>query len=113
MLLKRPRFHDKTHLKFIASLPCVICRRPSQAAHIRYASAKYAAETGMGEKPDDRFVLPLCPDCHLNGPDAQHRQSESAFWDKHNIDPHAMALALYRVTGDTPRAAKILGAWRA
>jgi hypothetical protein len=39
--------------------------------------------------------VPLCPDEHLNGPGAQHRGAERAFWRRVGIDPFAIATALY------------------
>lgn len=51
--------------------------------------------TGMGERPSDRWAVPLCPDCHLDGPDAQHKGSERAFWDRAGVDPFEVAAQLW------------------
>lgn len=100
---KRPRQEMRDHLKFIRSLPCLICgtRRNVQAAHIRSASPAYGKRsTGAGEKPDDKFTLPLCAHHHQS----QHCLSEMYFWKSHHIDPFAVALALYGASGDDEAA---------
>jgi hypothetical protein len=62
---------SKTHLKFVSEQPCILCSRPDvQSAHIRYAGA------GIGMKPSDHFVVPLCIDHHTE----QHRMNERMFW---------------------------------
>lgn len=100
---RRPRRQSGDHLKFIRSLPCVVClsRKNTQAAHIRAASPAYGKRhTGTGEKPSDRFATPLCADHH----DAQHKGNELAFWQSHNIDPFATAAALFSCSGDDEAA---------
>lgn len=103
---KRPREHDKGHLEFIRELPCVVSGvRPVEAAHIRMGDPAYGKrETGMAEKPDDRWTVPLASGKHKE----QHSGSEAAFWAKHKIDPCRVALALYAVSGDHDQAAIIL-----
>jgi hypothetical protein len=51
--------------------------------------------TGLGERPDDRWAVPLCRECHLDGQDSQHRVGEAAFWARAGLDPHAIAAGLY------------------
>lgn len=99
---KRPREHDKDHLDFIRSLPCAVCgARPVHAAHIRMAAARYGKRsTGMQEKPSDKWTVPLCAPHHTDGPDAQHKGAEEAFWERHGIDPFVLAMSLYQSTGD-------------
>jgi hypothetical protein len=96
---KRPRQENQAHLKFIRALPCLICgaRKDVQAAHIRAGSAIYAKRaTGMGEKPNDTFTLPLCRHHHA----IQHQGNELLFWRLMCIDPFATALALFAASGD-------------
>lgn len=50
---------------------------------------------GIGEKPSDRWAVPLCADCHLNAPDAQHNVGEPAFWKRVGIDPFDLSAKLY------------------
>lgn len=105
---KRPRRTDEAHLKWLRTLPCIITgKRPVEAAHVRYADPSYAKrETGKSEKPDDRWAIPLCPEKHRE----QHAMNERAFWDKHNIDPCKVALALYAVSGDDDQGELIIRA---
>ncbi|MEQ8282909.1 MAG: hypothetical protein RIC04_14225 [Parvibaculum sp.] len=101
---RQPRLRDKTHLHAIAQLPCVVpgCgTRPVHVAHIRFASAIDGAPlAGKAMKPDDWRVLPLCPAHHIDGPQAQHRINEALFWEGHDINPYALARALWNLSGD-------------
>src|SRR5262249_4052318 len=54
------RLRDKTHLKFVASQPCLVCgRHPSDPHHLRFAQAR-----GIGLKVSDEFTVPLCRGHH-------------------------------------------------
>ncbi len=107
--VKSPRKEQADHLAFIRQLPCVICGKvPSQAAHVRFADARYGKQVGMQEKPDDKFTTPLCDVHHRS----QHSIREIGFWEDIGIDPHALALALHSVSGDLERGRKIIEAWR-
>jgi hypothetical protein len=96
---KKPRVKDDKHLKFIRSLPCLVCKREgeTQAAHVRFADAAYGKEEpGMGKKPDDWWVVPLCAYCHTH----QHNHGERDWWYQINeIDPLPICQALWDVTG--------------
>lgn len=108
ILAKDKRVRDKKHLAFIADLPCVICWQvPVECAHVRMAG-EGKGYTAKGRKPSDRWVLPLCPSHHRTGPDAQHRMSERAWWEKHGKDPIALCKALYAVSGDVGAGHKIV-----
>lgn len=96
MLRQRsPRIRDEAWLAEVRKMPCLVCGRPgpNDPAHIRAASPPYGKRyTGKGEKPDDKWVLPLCRAHH----DAQHRESELGWWAGMGIaDPFAVAVALY------------------
>lgn len=87
-----PRRHrDKTHLRFVALQPCLICgKSPSDAHHLRFAQPK-----ALGRKASDEFVVPLCR--------AHHRQNhevgaELTWWKTFGIDPLQVALRLWRVS---------------
>jgi hypothetical protein len=104
---KRPRVEAAAHLKFIRSLPCLVCgsRKDTQAAHIRARSPAYGKRgTGKGEKPDDKFTLPLCAEHHRQ----QHLVNEMRFWNLLGVDPFALALALFAASGDDDAAEVIL-----
>lgn len=107
---KRPREHDRDHLAWLGTLPCIITgRRPVHVAHIRYADPIYGKPgTGIGEKPSDKWCVPLLHSLHLDGPEAQHGQNEKMFWLRHGLDPLRIALALHANTGDDEQAAVII-----
>jgi hypothetical protein len=91
---RQPRIEEPAYLAFVRKLPCLICQRPgSDPAHLRTAARQYGKrQTGMGEKPDDKWVLPLCRHHH----DEQHSRNELAWWTSYGIpDPFAVAMALY------------------
>lgn len=88
---KQPRERDLAHLEFIRQQPCCICRdnTSTEAAHLRVGSINDdKRETGMGERPSDKWVLPLCGRHHRE----QHSMNEMEFWAKHSIDPFALAM---------------------
>lgn len=67
-------------------------------AHIRAGYPQEAGwrEFGKAEKPHDTHTAPLCPRCHLDGPQAQHRGNERAWWSSLRIHPPALCAALWR-----------------
>lgn len=92
---KQPRIHNERHLKAIRQCNCLVCGKyqPSEAAHIRYGDMSHGKfATGMQEKPDDKWTLPLCSDCHRE----QHSMNEQKFWKLKGIDPLEMAAKLFR-----------------
>lgn len=100
---KRPRERLIGHLDWIRKRPCLVCLTHAKihAAHLRSAYPQFGKrETGIGEKPDDSWTVPLCSEHHTDGPDAQHKGNEMEFWAHHGINPFMVALALFRASGD-------------
>lgn len=96
---RQPRQHDEPHLAFVRSLPCAICgdNTTTEAAHIRSGNLAYGKEqTGMQQKPHDRWAVPLCGTCHRD----QHKQNEWRFWRDIGINPWTLALTLHSISGD-------------
>lgn len=94
LVQRQPRIEDAAYLAYVRTLPCLVCGRgPSDPAHLRSSALRYGKrQTGMGEKPDDKWALPLCRHDH----DAQHRTNELRWWASKGIpDPFAVAIALY------------------
>jgi hypothetical protein len=92
---------DAGYLALVQCCPCLRCgMEPTEAAHVRYASAAFGKSSGMQKKPPDRFAVPLCADCHRLARDAQHRQNERAFWEAIDINPLIVATNLYAKRGD-------------
>ena len=89
------RFRDKTHVKFVAKQPCLVCgRRPSDAHHLRFAQHR-----ALGRKVSDEFTVPLCRGHHRE----VHRcGDEAAWWKKAGIDPTVTARALWLETHPLP-----------
>ena len=82
---KTKQIKSKIHLKYVSEHPCTICSRTDvQSAHIRYAGA------GIGMKPCDSFVVPLCIEHHQE----QHSMNERMFLHLYQINPIAKALGL-------------------
>jgi hypothetical protein len=106
-MFKRPRKHNPKHLEFVRQLPCAVCGDPTstEAAHVRSAHLKYGKRpTGMGEKPDDRWTVPLCGAHHRE----QHSMNEMEFWRREGIDPFTLAMSLEGVTGEEATALNII-----
>jgi hypothetical protein len=82
------RLRDKSHLKFVASQPCLICgRSPADAHHLKFTQAR-----AMGRKVSDEFTVPLCRVHHR---DLHTVGNEIAWWEKRAIDPIATARVLW------------------
>lgn len=92
---RQPRLLDPGFLAFLRTKPCCCgCRRaaPSQAAHIRIGL--FAGQM----KPHDRDAVPLNQWCHLDAPDAQHKD-EKGFWKRRRMDPFKIAARFYAEYG--------------
>lgn len=104
---RQPRQTDAEHLKWIRTLSCLVSgtTREVEAAHIRFSDGLLGKRlTGKGERPDDRWTVPLARDQHAD----QHRHGERRWWELKGIDPLAVAAELYAVSGDTEAAERIL-----
>jgi hypothetical protein len=82
------RRRDKSHLRFVAKQPCLICERlPCDAHHLRFAQAR-----GLGLKVSDEFTVPLCRGHHRE----VHRVgNEAQWWQDAGIDALAIAHKLW------------------
>lgn len=100
------RIKDDRHLAFIRTLPSVLSGvYGCEACHIRYGDPMYRKKaTGMGQKPDDAWTIPLSPAEHRE----QHSTNEREWWFSKGIDPLKIALLLYSVTGNQDAAIKII-----
>jgi hypothetical protein len=100
---RTPREKDSAYLNWIRTLPCTACGKagPSQAAHIRSGYDEPGwRPTGMAEKPSDWRTAPLCRDCHLDGPKAQHRHNERSWWNGLGIYPPTLCAQLKAAYGE-------------
>ncbi len=95
---ERGRQEDAAHLGLIRKLPCLITgeRERVEAAHIRMSDAAMGKRNaGIGQKPDDCWVVPLAASKHRE----QHADGNEAwFWERHGINPLLVAQQLYGVS---------------
>lgn len=96
-----PRQREPQYLGWIASLPCIACMvhgKVKWGVHVAHCRSAYPEDgwrpVGKAEKPHDWRATPLCPNCHLNGPNAQHRTNETDWWVALGIYPPALCEAL-------------------
>lgn len=105
MRQREPRERDPEYMGFVAGLPCVAClargvyKRGVHVAHLRAASPEHDKRyTGKGEKPHDRWTLPLCPPHHtgdkLRIRGHQHEMDEVEFYAQFGINPFDLCQAL-------------------
>ena len=109
MTQRRPREKSDGHLGFVRQLACIICGddTTTEAAHIRYSDSRVAKiNSGLAQKPHDRFTLPLCGKHHKE----QHQHKEREWWEAKGIDPIFYALALYGCSGDHQTGSEIIRA---
>jgi hypothetical protein len=94
----RGRVRDNAYLAYLRRQPCEACGSVHriEAAHIRsgYPEAGWPP-TGMQVKPSDFRALSLCSLCHREGPDAQHKSNERAWWSAKGIYPPARCAEVY------------------
>lgn len=104
---REPRVRDAMHLASVRSKPCCVCGsvRNVEAAHIRMACLVIGKrETGMAEKPDDKWSVPLCAYHHRTGILSQHNIGEEQFWTDHGRNPFEIAASLWIGSGAAERA---------
>ena len=90
--ISEPKRHrNKDHLKFVASLGCLVCgRKPAHAHHLTYLQPR-----ALQRKSSDEFTVPLCAIHH----DELHRTgNEREWWSAREIDPASIASDLWAVT---------------
>jgi hypothetical protein len=107
---KHSRQHDKQHLAFVSSLPCIITgsRLPVEVCHIRTGCLELGKRpTGGQEKPDDTYVVPMLPEMHR----VQHSMNETNFWKSYGfsmLEIVAIAQALYINSGNEETCCQII-----
>jgi hypothetical protein len=106
---RQPREKCEKHLRWLRTLPCVLCRNPieTEAAHVRMACLEVGKPyTGKGEKPSDKWAVPLCSRHHHE----QHEIGEREFWLLAGIDPIRIASDLWARTGNQEAGEQICAA---
>lgn len=88
--------NSEEHLAAVRKLPCIVCgtdKAPVRAHHLRSTR-----EGGAGQKPPDKWTVPLCDDHHNMGVDCVHgvgSKKELGWFARHGIDALALAAALW------------------
>jgi hypothetical protein len=89
---REPRVLCPGYLEWLRKQGCACgCKSapPSDPAHIRSGSIRHGKRpTGMAEKPDDRWAVPLNRVCHMRQHDFG---DELGWWSAHGIDPFGTA----------------------
>jgi hypothetical protein len=89
------RLRDKTHLKFVASQPCLVCgRQPCDPHHLRFAQPR-----AIGVKVSDEFTVPLCRGHHRQ---LHQAGNEQAWWANLRINALEIARGLWVQTHPVP-----------
>jgi Rad52/22 family double-strand break repair protein len=89
------RLRDKSHLRFVAAQPCLVCgRQPSDPHHLRFAQPR-----ALGLKVSDEFTVPLCRGHHRQ---LHQAGNEVAWWSNHHLEPLSVASALWQQTHPLP-----------
>ena len=85
------RRRDKSHLRFVASQPCLVCgRNPSDPHHLRFAQPR-----ALGLKVSDEFTVPLCRGHHR---ELHQTGNEVAWWRERKIESLRAARNLWEQT---------------
>lgn len=85
------RWRNRAHENHVKSHECVSC---TSQADIEGAHVRLGSHTGMGQKPHDWLMVPLCHPCHVH----QHYVGEASFWVEVGKDPYAVIEALIRTS---------------
>jgi hypothetical protein len=92
LVLSEPRrARNKSHLRFVAREPCLVCgRKPCDPHHLRFAQRR-----ALSRKVSDEFCVPLCRTHHRE----LHRSgNETLWWEKAGLDPLKIARMLWQQT---------------
>jgi hypothetical protein len=82
------RLRDDAHLRYVATLPCLVCgRAPTQAHHLRFAQPR-----ALGRKVSDEWTVPLCLLHHRALHDVG---DEKSWWEAHGIAAETVARELW------------------
>ena len=92
---------DKTHLRFVAKQPCLVCgRQPCDAHHLRFAQSR-----SLSLKVRDEFSVPLCRAHHR---ELHHTGREMDWWAKAGLEPISLARKLWLETHPLAASADVL-----
>jgi len=108
---KIERIEDKDHLKFVASLKCVITGSEYgiQAHHLMRDDMRRIIR-GTGKRAQDNFVIPLHhakhTELHMDGNEVRYLEENGIY------HPVELALILYAFTGQEEFCNRVLETWK-
>lgn len=95
---------SRAHLRWLKTLPCVVCGQPADDPHHILGNVD-GLPKGMGRKNEDRWAIPVCRKDH----DLAHAHgNDEAWFASQGIDARSIASALWRVSGDTDAGQRII-----
>lgn len=93
------------HLALVRKLPCTVCLKlPAGTVHHLKSNT---GERGMAVRSTDQWGVPMCMLHHEEVERAGTKQ-EVAYFQKANLDPHELAKALWRNTGDLAKMTRLV-----
>ena len=98
--------NEKDYLVFIRLLPCCACPAPapSEAHHLKSGTG----ERGAGMRSTDKWAVPLCHECHINGVERVGSRNETSWFEERGIDPLELARGLWSNKQDIAAMLKVL-----
>ncbi len=89
---------DPLYLKWLHTLPCLICFNLAFAASLPLAQlsqteAAHVGDRGLSQKAPDRTAIPLCAEHHRLDRFSAHRMGKK-FWQHYGLDRDAVVAGL-------------------
>lgn len=78
---KSPRIADQKYLRSMKDRPCAACG--AEDGTVVGAHMRWHEFSGMGRKPDDALVVPLCFECHAD----QEANPGPEWWAQNVLKP--------------------------
>ena len=90
MFQKKKPLRNEAYLDFVRRQTCVLTGAPYPHAH----HVRLGNDGGMGLKPSDYRTIPLAPALHTTSQQGVHSVGEERFYEKHQMKPDAICIAL-------------------
>ncbi len=91
---------SEPHLALVRKLPCTVCL--SMPAGTVHHLKSETGERGMGVRSTDQWGVPMCM-IHHEEVERAGTKKEVAYFKKVKVNPHELAKALWRASGDLPK----------
>ena len=85
---KNPPIRSPKHLAYVRTFPCSECK-DTEDIHAHHFT--HVEPGGMGMKTSDKWVVPLCGNCHYY----LHLMGEQPYWTERKLDPKIYAALLW------------------